>query len=45
MIGKLFDIQGGKLVPTEHCYTINWLKDIMDEYKEEYEYLKVYMYL
>ncbi|HPQ79773.1 MAG TPA: hypothetical protein PLG47_04935 [Candidatus Dojkabacteria bacterium] len=45
MIAKLFDIQNGKIVPTEHCYTIGWLKDIMDEYKENKEYLKVYMYL
>jgi hypothetical protein len=45
MVGRLFDIQGGKLVPTEHCYTINWLKDIMEEYNEDHEYLKVYMYL
>lgn len=45
MIAKLFDIQNGKIVPTEHCYTIGWLKDIMDEYSENEEHLKVYMYL
>jgi hypothetical protein len=45
MIAKLFDVQNGKIIPTEHCYTIKWLKDIMEEYKEDDEYLKVYMYL
>jgi len=45
MITKLFDIENDKLVPTEHCYTIKWLKDIMDEYSENEEYLKVYSYL
>ena len=42
MIAKLFDIQNDKIVPTEHCYTIKWLKDIMDTYSENEEYLKVY---
>lgn len=45
MITKLFDIENDKLVPTEHCYTIKWLKEIMDEYSENEEYLKVYSYL
>ncbi len=45
MIAKLFDIQNFKIVPTIHCHTISWLKDIMDEYKENDEYLKVYQYL
>lgn len=45
MLARLFDIQNGKIVPTEHCYTISWLKNIMDEYQEDKEYLKVYMYL
>jgi hypothetical protein len=45
MIAKLFDIQNFKIIPTTHCYSILWLKNIMDEYAEEEEYLKVYMYL
>lgn len=45
MIAKLFDVENGRLVPTEHCYVINWLKDIMVEYEENSEYLKVYAYL
>ena len=40
---KLFDIQNGVLVPTEHCYALKALKDIMDVYPEEY--MKVYQYL
>jgi len=40
---RLFDIQNGKVVPSEHCYTLNSLKKIMDEYGEEA--VKVYAYL
>jgi hypothetical protein len=42
---RLFDIQNDKIVPTEHCYTIKWLKDIMDQYSKNDDYLKVYSYL
>jgi len=40
---RLFDLQNGKVIPTEHCYTIGYLKDIMDEYPEDY--LSVYAFL
>jgi hypothetical protein len=40
---KLFDIQNNVIVPTEHCYTLKALKDIMDEYPDDY--LKIYQYL
>lgn len=40
---KLFDIQNGVIVPTEHCYNLAFLKRIMDEYPEDY--MKVYSYL
>jgi len=43
MIIKLFDIQNNVIVPTEHCYTLKSLKDIMDEYPEDH--LKIYQYL
>ena len=43
MIIKLFDIQNGAIVPTEHCYTLKSLKDIMDNYPEDY--LSIYKYL
>lgn len=40
---KLFDIQGGKVVPTEHCYIIESLKVIMDTYPDNY--IKIYEYI
>lgn len=43
MLIKLFDIVNNKVVPTEHCYTISSLNDIMIEYPDDY--LKVYTYL
>jgi len=43
MIVKLFDIQNGKVIPTEHCHTLDFLKDIMDEYPDTY--MKIYQYL
>ena len=43
MIIKLFDIENGVVVPTEHCYTLKTLKDVMDDYPEEH--LKIYLYL
>jgi hypothetical protein len=43
MFAKLFDIQNGKVIPTEHCYTLKALKDVMNEYPEEH--LKIYLYL
>jgi hypothetical protein len=40
---RLFDVQNGKVIASEHCYTLKFLKDIMDNYPEEY--LRIYMYL
>ena len=40
---RLFDVQNGKVIPSEHCYTLKFLKDIMDNYPEEH--LKIYAYL
>ena len=40
---KLFDIHNGKIVPSEHCYTLKALKDIMEVYPEDY--VNVYAYL
>jgi len=45
MLIKLFDIQDNKVIPSEHCYTITWLKNIMEEYAEDEEYLKVFTYI
>ena len=43
MIIKLFEVQNNVVIPTEHCYTLKALKDIMEEYPDEY--LKIYQYL
>ena len=43
MLIKLFDVQNNTVIPTEHCYTLKSLKDVMDEYPEDY--LKIYQYL
>jgi len=43
MIVRLFDIQNGVVVPTEHCYVLRDLKFLMDEYPDNY--MKRYLYL
>jgi hypothetical protein len=43
MIVKLFDIENGVVKPTEHCFVIKFLKDIMETYPDEY--LIIYAYL
>ena len=43
MLVRLFDVQNGTVIPTEHCYTLKALKDIMDNYPDEH--LKIYQYL
>jgi len=40
---RLFDIQNGNVTPSEHCYTLKFLKNIMTEYP--LEYLNIYTYL
>lgn len=40
---RLFDIQDGKLIPTEHCYALSFLKNIMDAYPDDY--IEIYKYL
>jgi hypothetical protein len=36
MLIKLFDIQNGKVIPTEHCYVLKFLKEIMEKYPDSY---------
>jgi len=43
MIVRLFDVQNGKVIPTEHCYTLEFLKDLMEVYPDTY--MSVYQYL
>ena len=40
---RLFDIQNGQVIPSEHCHTLKFLKDIMNEFPQDY--LKIYAYL
>src|ERR1019366_3529827 len=40
---KIFDIENQRVIPSVHCYTIQWLKDIIDNYPTEY--LKILSYL
>jgi hypothetical protein len=40
---RLFDIQNGKVIPSEHSYTLNFLKEFREKYPEEY--LDIYAYL
>jgi hypothetical protein len=40
---RLFDIQNGQVVPSEHCYTLSFLKNIIGNYPMEY--IKIYTYL
>jgi len=43
MLIRLFDIENDTVIPTEHCYTLKALKDIMEKFPNDY--LKIYQYL
>jgi hypothetical protein len=40
---KLFDVQNNQVIPTEHCYTLYYLKNLMEYYPDQY--MKIYAYL
>jgi hypothetical protein len=40
---RLFDIENGKVIPSEHCYTLDFLRVIMEAYPNDHT--KVYGYL
>lgn len=40
---RLFDIENEKVVVTEHCYTLKFLRDIMENFPQDF--LRVYQYL
>lgn len=42
---RLFDVQGKKVVPTEHCYIIQPLRAIMEAYPDEEEHMAIFAYL
>ena len=43
MLAKLFDVQNGKVIPSEHCYSLKTLKNIMDKYPDTH--LQVYLFV
>lgn len=40
---EIFDVVDGKLTPTKHCYALPFLKNIMDEYPDDY--IDIYKYV
>jgi hypothetical protein len=42
---RLLDVENGRVIPTEHCHTIKWLKAIMDQYEDPEVYINVYAYI
>jgi hypothetical protein len=40
---RLFDIENGKLIPSEHCYALAFLRTIMETYP--LDHTKIYAYL
>ena len=43
MLVKIFDVQNGKVIPSEHCYSIKTLKKIIDKYPDTY--MSIYLYV
>lgn len=41
---RLFDILNSKVVPSEHCYTINSFKEIIETYPEESSNIFAYIF-
>lgn len=41
---RIFDISNGTVVPSEHCYTLNDLKAVMDAYPEDYMNVFAYVF-
>ena len=42
---RLFEIENGVVKPTEHCYTIKWLRVLMEEYPDPKEHINMYAYI
>lgn len=41
---RLFDIENGKVIPSEHCYTLDFLKVLMTAYPDEHTKLYAYLF-
>ena len=42
---RLFEIENSVVKPTEHCYMIGWLKDIIKKYPKQEEHLNAFAYI
>lgn len=42
---RIFDIENGQVVPTEHCYTLSALKRLMEIYPNPKDHVAAYAYL
>ena len=44
MLVRIFDIENGKVIASEHCYTLNFLKNIMDAYPDTHMSILQYLF-
>tara|TARA_B110000196_G_C21152896_1_gene670992 strand:+ start:239 stop:757 length:519 start_codon:yes stop_codon:yes gene_type:complete len=44
MLVRIFDIENGKVIASEHCYTLNFLKSIIDAYPKEHMTILQYLF-
>ena len=41
---RIFDIENGKVIKSEHCYTLNFLKNVIDAYPDEHMAILQYLF-
>tara|TARA_R110002020_G_scaffold36503_3_gene109757 strand:- start:1232 stop:1750 length:519 start_codon:yes stop_codon:yes gene_type:complete len=44
MLVRIFDIENGKVIPSEHCYTLNFLNSIIETYPKEHMQILQYLF-
>jgi len=44
MLVRIFDIENGKVIPSEHCYTLTFLKNIIETYPKEHMNILQYLF-
>ncbi len=42
---SLFDVENGVLVPGPHCYSLKALKGVIEQYPEQEEHTKIFLYI